>query len=495
MRIGILGCYHETNTFAPGTTGLDAFRKEWFVGRDEFTHAFAGTKTSMGGVLDAAIEGNFEAVPLFYTQTMPSSLVEDAAAEEILRFMIESLRAEADKLDGLLLIMHGAMASESLQDVEGEALQRVREVYQGPIALTLDLHANISDRMIALADIVVGYDTYPHVDLYERAVEASLLLVRLIKGEIRPVRYLAKTNILIAPTQMNTQTAPMNMLMEKAFAMERDPDILNVTVAGGFAFADVHCAGFTIVVTADGDEDKARSYGNELAQWVREHRIEFVSQLKDLTSAYTEMLRKQQFPAVIIESSDNVGGGSPADATHVLRFLLENKARRFLSVICDAEAVRMACAQGVGGTFSGLVGGKRDRRYGCDPLHGDPVEITGRVRLLSDGRYRHKGPYQQGMKAYMGESAVIELAHDEQSVVLLTSERVAPWDVNHVRSAGIDPADFDFIVVKASVAWRTAFGDIAKQAIEVDTPGSCSSNLGHFAYRNLPGDISIVSGG
>lgn len=493
MRIGVIGCYHETNTFAPGTTSLDSFHKEWYVGHDEFISAFAGTQTSMGGVLDAAPQAGFEAVPLFYTQTMPSSLVEDHAVEAIMQQIIQALESNMEPLDGLLLIMHGAMASQSLQDVEGEALRRIRDIFTKPIALTLDLHANISRQMVELADIIVGYDTYPHVDLYERAIEASHLLARLVRREIHPVRYLATTDILIAPTLMNTNMAPMKDLMERAFALEQDAAILNVTVAGGFAFADVHCAGFTIVVTADGDPGKAEACGRELAQWVQAHRSEFAPKLYSLETAYEEVMNKGEFPAVLIESSDNVGGGSPADATHILRFLMSKK-ERFLAVICDREAALQAAALGIGGRFEEFIGGKMDRRSGRSSLHGEPVAITGRVRALTDGRYRHQGPYQKGMWSFMGKSAVIEL-DDRQSVILLTEERVAPWDINHVRSVGIDPEEFDLIIVKAAVAWRTAFGEIARHAVEIDTPGCCSSNLSHFTYRNLPTTMQIISGG
>lgn len=495
MRIGIAGCFHETNTFAPGVTGLSDFQREWHEGEDAFRQAYEGTRTTMGAALDATEVLGLQMIPLFYTYTTPSSMVKDEAMDKIIQTLIDSVAVEADRLDGLLLIVHGAMASETVEDVEGLMLRKLRAVLGSkPIAMTIDLHANMSEEMTDLADFIVGYDTYPHIDAYERGLEACELLRNLLEGTVRPTRYLARPGVLIAPTLMNTNQAPMSELMDMAYAYESKTDVLNVTVAGGFAFADVGCAGFTFVVTTDGNPLLAKKIGDELSQWLLKNQDRFAPVLLSAKSAIEEASRQGLFPTVLVESSDNVGAGSPADATHVIQELLEQQKHSFLVVLCDGQAVAKAEAAGVGNAFSYDVGGKTDRSFGKPPIHGEPVLIAGTIRALSDGRYKHNGPYMTGMAAEMGKTAVVELERGDGSLVVLTVQRVPPWDINHVRTLGIDPASFDFIVVKAAVAWRTAFGELAAISIEVDTPGCSSSNLSRLPYRNIAADIHMISG-
>jgi microcystin degradation protein MlrC len=495
MRVGVVGCFHETNTFAPGLTELEAFKKEWFVGKQTFYDAYKGTKTSMGGVIDASNHLEFELVPLFYTQTLPSSMVAEEAMEHILHELLFHIKEEKDGLDGLIVILHGAMVSEQYQDVEGNFLKQFRELLKDkPIAVTIDLHANVSEDLVYYSDIIVGYDTYPHIDAYDRAFEASQLLERFIKGQIHPTSFLAKTNLLIAPTLMNTNIEPMSVLMEKVFGFEKDNDVLNLTIAGGFAFADAFCTGATVIVTTDNNPEKAKTIAEQLSQWMVSRQDEFRPVLYALEDVGKFIEEKNEYPVVLIESSDNVGGGSPADATHILQYLIDYKVDKFLFVISDPEAVSFAVSQGINERFHCLVGGKTDKQYGQEPLHGLSVEVNGRIRLLCDGYYAHKGPYMSRMKAYMGNTAVIELDNTE-SIVVITEKRVAPWDVNHVKSVGIDPEAFKVIVVKAAVAWRSAFGEIAKDAIELDTPGACSSNLSHFQYKHISRSLEIIAGG
>lgn len=485
MRIGVLGCFHETNTFAPGFTDLSGFSQDWHDNKESFLSAYQETRTSMGGVIDACKQNGVELIPIFYTQAVPSSMVTREAFTQIENTMLQKLNEHVMDIDGLVVILHGAMVSENCEDVEGRLLRHIRQrVASMPIAATIDLHANVTEEMAEHGDFIVGYDTYPHIDAYERAMEAVELLIRCIKGEIEPVRCLGRSDVLIAPTLMNTNILPMKQLMERAFAMEQDPEVLNVSITGGFAFSDVPFAGFNVIVTCDRNREKAKQYADELVSWIIEHKEEFKPKLHSVSEACETIASKKQYPAVLIESSDNVGGGSPADATHVLRYLYEHQIPKYLIVIADEEAVRHAAKTGIGGKFEGWVGGKTDRKYNQEPLHGEPVLIEGRVRLLSDGKYTHRGPYMAGMKAEMGLTAVIELNHG--AVLILTEKRNAPWDINHVRSVGIQPEEFEMIVVKAAVAWRSAFGELAKLAIELDTPGCCSSNLAHFQYQRLP---------
>jgi len=476
MNIAVAGIFHETNTFAPGLTTLDHFQGEWVAGHEAFLARYAGTRTSMGGVIDAARTHGTKLTLGLYTAATPSGMVTAEAGDALIDALVRSIDSG---VDGIVLIMHGAMVSERVHDFEGECLRRLRERFGArlPIAMTLDLHGNISPDMVELADILVGYDTYPHVDMYERAVEAFELLLRVVRGEIRPVRAYAHTGMLVVPQGMMTDEGAMKELVSRAFAMESEQHVLNVTVAGGFPYSDVPDAGMSFVVTADGDAELARRYANELVRMATERKSTFDVSYIEPREAVTRALAQPEGPVILSEGSDNVGGGAPGDATHVLAEL-KDVSQKALIVLFDPEAVEGAYRIGAGGAFDGRVGGK------SDSLHGEPVHIVGRVRLLFDGQYRHIGPYMTGHQADMGRSAVIEAVGGGLTLVL-TSRRTAPWDLGHILAAGLQPDDFKIIVAKSAIAWQTAFGPFAKHVVNVDSPGCCSANLRHFDYKHV----------
>ncbi|BBH23550.1 microcystinase C [Paenibacillus baekrokdamisoli] len=473
-KIAVAGIFHETNTFAPGLTELDAFWSEWISGMDAFLGRYEGTKTSMGGVIEAAAALGAELVPGLYTAATPSGMVTSSAAEQLMDEFIGSIDADAD---GLVIIMHGAMVAEGYPDLEGECLRRLRVRFGTgfPIAMTLDLHGNISPDMAELANFIVGYDTYPHIDMFERAIDAVGLLVRLIEGDIVPTRAYVHTGMLITPQAMLTTAGLMKELMEVAFSMKLDPSVLNVTVAGGFPYSDVADAGMSFVVTTDGNPNLAERCASKLAQMAIGRRDEFRVDYMPPSEAIQAALAYEEGHVILAEGSDNVGGGAPADATHVLA-LLVGVPKRSLIVIRDADAVDTANLAGIGGEFSKAIGGKSGDR------HGEPVIVQGTVRLLFDGVYRHRGSYMTGHQAFMGRTAVIECG---KLTIVLTEKRVAPWDPGHILSVGLDPEQFHLIVVKSAIAWQTAFGTYARKVIHVDSPGCCSANLQHFEYEHL----------
>jgi microcystin degradation protein MlrC len=483
LRIAVAGILHETNTFAPGTTGLANFADERVAGNEAFRARYVGTRTSMGGVIAAAAERGLTLEAGLYVAATPSGTVEKATIESLFADVIASID---ETVDGLIVIMHGAMVADGYPDVEGAFLRRLREQFGSklPIAVTLDLHGNVTWDMTELADIIVGYDTYPHVDMYERAVEAVGLLERLIRGEIKPTIAQGQAGMIVVPQSMLTESGVMKELMDEAFAIEADSRVLNVTVIGGFAYSDIADAGISFVVTTDGDPELARQYADRLVRKAWDNRERFLLRFETPEAAVAEALAQQEGPVILVEGADNVGGGGPANATHILRHLVD-APKKSLVVVCDPEAAAEAHRIGVGGKFTGAVGGKSDDQ------HGAPVLINGRVRLLFDGNYRHIGPYMTGRYAFMGKTAVIECGN---LTVQLTEKRQAPWDLGHIRYAGLWPTDFHIIVVKAAVAWRTAFGSFAKHIIQVDSPGCTTANLEHLTYQQLRRPIFPIDG-
>ena len=474
LKIAVAGIFHETNTFAPGITTFEQFTSEWVEDKASFDQRYSGSKTSMGGVIDIAKRLELELIPGLYTAATPSGMVEAATMERLLDLLVQSIDTS---VDGLLLILHGAMVSEQYSDVEGECLRRLRQCLGDsfPIAVTLDMHANISPSMVKYSNLIYGYDTYPHVDMYHRAIEAFEGLISYIDGEIKPVHSYLHTGMLIVPQGMMTGTGAMKELMDLAFKLELNDNIINITIAGGFPYSDVPDAGMSFVVTSNGDILASQRCMEQLHGWIHLNKERFIPQSYSPFDAIAQAWQEREGPVILAEASDNVGGGAPADATHVLK-LLVNPPQRALEVICDSDVVSAAIQVGIGQSLNIEIGGKTDQ------WHGEPVMVTGRVRLLFDGHYEHIGPYNTGKHAEMGRTVVLECG---LLTLVVTEERTAPWDIGHLLSVGLDPNQYKIIVVKSAIAWQTALGDYAKAVYMIDSPGCCGLNLNDFQYKHI----------
>jgi microcystin degradation protein MlrC len=474
MRLIAGGIMHETHTFSAEPTTLESLS---VIVRGDELLAFAGRNHSLGGVIDACRERGIELAPAFFADGV-STGVPDRQTFESLSGELCNRIAAALPADGIVLTLHGAMVAEGFPDAEAEIARRVRDLAgpHVPIAVTLDLHANIGQAMVDQVDVITTYDTYPHVDAAERAREAVDLLVRTIQGEIRPAMALAKPPLLAVPQAIATAEVPFKTLFDRAFAMERSGEALTVTVAGGFAYADVPEAGIGLLVTTDGDPEAARRLVDELATLAWSLRYDMVVHNTPPAEAVAQAMAFPRGPVMLVDVGDNIGGGTPGDGTVLLAELLAQDAQEACVVIADAAAAKAAFTAGVGGTVRLAVGGKTDR------LHGDPVAIAGRVRLLCDGQWVHEGPENAGVPVDMGPTAVLRCGGVN---LVLTSRKSMPGDQQQLKSVGIDPDRQHIIVVKAAVRWRGGYGQIAKHAIYADTPGLGSVDLRRFPYRHI----------
>ena len=458
-RVGILGVWHETNTYSARPTDVDDFRAHELLRGDDIIDRHAGTGSVIGGILAAR---DLDLVPVATAGAWPAGRVTRDALETI----FDALEAELARarVDALLVDLHGAMVGEGVDDVELDTLRLVRGVAgEAPLVVVLDLHGNPSPAMVELCDAVIAYDTYPHVDMRERGEEAAALLQVILRG--RKLRALvAKVPLLSTPLAQASAESPMRDLRAKADAATRE-GVARVALLPGFPYSDVERAGFSVVVTYESSaEEAARSVAAELTEEVERRREEFVLERDDPETAVARALEAHERPVVLADIADNIGGGGPGDGTALLAELLRQGASGAVAPIADAEVARAAAEAGVGAALDIEVGGK------TDALHGDPVRIDGRVVRITDGRYRGGGTWMTGHDFSMGTTAVI----DAGGVTLVVMERaVPPFHAEQLRSVGIDPSDADYIVAKGAVAWRAAYGDVARTVIEVDTPGIC----------------------
>lgn len=484
MRIASGGVQHETNTFSATPTRLEDFIRDSncgpeLSGGEMIFERFRGTGAIHGGYIAGAESVGAELVPLLCARAQPSGAVEQSAFDTMLSWFLQRLKA-AGPVDGVLLDLHGAMVTEQFEDAEGAFIAAVREAVgpQMPLVVTLDLHANITSRMAELADVIIGFDTYPHVDMYERGFEAAVLLSRMIRGEVRPVMEFRQLPLLTMPPMQCTLREPMQSLMQRVFQMEAEPGVLTATVAMGFPFADIADAGVSVLVTVDGDRALAKRKADELAGWLWDLRDALQPQLTKIEEVIRIANADPNSGLILFaDGSDNPGGGAPCDGTVALRALIDaNFQGAVVGVLCDPEAALQAHRAGVGATIEVCLGAKVDR------LHGTPVKTRAYVRNLSDGRFTYRGAMMRGVEDQLGPTATLVIGGVE---VVVSTYRRQLLDSEMLRIAGINPAARRLIVLKSAVHFRADFGPIAKQIFDADTPGVHRPDFAAFNYKKL----------
>jgi microcystin degradation protein MlrC len=478
MKFVLAMLSHETNMFSPVKTELRHFKeRELYYGEEMFT-AFKGTKTGIGGAMDAAKANNIELIPTVAANAMPSGLITADTYRTLKGKILDGIKATG-QVDGVVAILHGSMAVEGLGNAEGDLLRDIRRVVGSkvPVVCTLDLHATVTKLMIESCDAIFGFDTNPHIDSYERAAEAVNAAVAIGKGKIKPVMALRKPPMMPPTINMRTTEGPMVKIFKKAYEMERDPAVVNVNVAGGFPFMDTEEAGFSVVVITNNDRELAEKYAQQLSDFAWSLRREFLKPLTPVPDAVRRAMEAKEGPVILADVADNPGGGGSGDGTVVLKTLLDMGAKDVgFALIKDPEAVDKAIKTGVGGMVTMMVGGKTDK------FHGPPIKITGRVRTITDGVFLHKGPMGTGSKGEIGRSVVLQV----NGVELIVSElKMAPNDPEIFRRHGIEPTEKKILVVKSRGHFRAGYEPFAKEIIEVDAPGVASPNLKQFPYKHV----------
>jgi microcystin degradation protein MlrC len=477
MRIITGTISHETNVLSTIRTDLEQFNRRLLLRGDEVFDHFRGTRTPIGGLMDGCERQGFELIPTVFASATPSGKITDEAFDALLGEILDGIR-DAVPIDGVALHLHGAGVSESHDDIEGHVLSEVRRlVGNRPLVSTFDLHANHTRLMVDSADVLIGYDTYPHIDGYERGLEAIDVMARLLNGSLRPTKAFSQPPMMPALQAQFTGRHPMKALMDRAFEMEDIGGVETITVAAGFPWSDFEDVGLSIIVTTNDDQGLADRCADELSGLVWGLRRDFLVKPMPVREALEKVKAAEEGPIVLADIGDNPGGGAPCDGTVVLKAVLETGLEGgVFAVMADPGAVEQAASAGVGNEVTLDLGGK------IDALHGTAFRVTGVVRLLSDGRFINKGPMGTGAETDMGRTAVLRIGGVD---VIVTEKRLQPTDLELYRSLGIEPTEKRFIVVKSSVHYRAAHEPIAKEVIELDTPGLTSPRLAGFGFKKI----------
>ena len=468
-RILIAGLFHETHTFLDGVTPLSDFQ----IRRRNEMLACKGDSSPLGGVLELADEFGWEMVPAADYRAQPSAIVTAEVIESFWNDVVPV--AKQGGYEAIYLVLHGAMVTQSFPDVEGEVLQRLRAITNVPIFGVFDLHANFSPKMAALADCLVAYRENPHTDARDAGLIAARLLNRCLTTGQRPRMQLQQPGIVWPPTGTGTANDPMRSLEAMARLFESENNSLwSMSIVAGFSFADTPDTGVSFVACTTAD---ATPQLNALEKCAHELR-----HLGEITDPPVDdvLASLKPLPAgltVLVEPSDNIGGGAPGDGTGLLRALIRHRIENAAVCINDPQSVREIES----GARHIALGGKGSR------LDEGPLGLDVELVALNDGHFEleDKNSHLASMCGDVFDMGRCALVKHAGITILITSIKTPPFDLGQWRSQSIEPTQLSVIGVKAAVAHRRAYDGIAARMLWVDTPGPCSSNLKALPYRNL----------
>jgi microcystin degradation protein MlrC len=375
------------------------------------------------------------------------------------------------------------MVTEDRDDAEGDLVRRLREKLgpEVPIAVSLDLHANVSDEMARLANIVIAYRTYPHIDHYERGMEAAGLLQRAMNGEIRPRSMSWRAPVLEGLDYGRSQGGPMSRILAHADRLrENHPGILAIAVCAGFVWADIPDAGPSVTLTADGDPSRFRGAAEELLGEIWETRHEITVPLYSLREAMEEAKRETGAgkPLVLADFTDNPGSGGYGDSIRLLEAMIQaNLDNAVFGCVPDPEAAQKCISAGVGREVKIALGAKIDPQ-----TYGPSLSVPGTVEQVTDGVFIAQGPMSKGVRFSMGPTAVLRCGGVR---VLVTTHNMQVYDLQVFQSQGIDPRACSTVAVKSWHHFRAAFEPISRKVMLVDSGGLASPDLKRFTYRKV----------
>lgn len=471
---------HESNTFSRCPADYAAFEDRGIRLGEAALAERGEANTPIAGFLDIGRPAGWRVIHAISAAAQPSGPVTRDAYDRIAGVIVGAAKTHAGKIDGVLLGLHGAMVTEFCEDGEGELLTRLRAVLgpDVPIGVTLDPHANVTRKMTDLANIVVSYKTYPHVDVRETGRLAAGTLQRAMTGEIRPVTLRAERPMLEEVNGGRTDIGPMVERIAKAKAYEMEAEVFAVSVNGGFGNADIEEVGPTVLVTCQGDLDRHRAFAEALVDDMWQRRFDVVTPFLSVEDAVAEAKSyvATSGPLIIADYADNPGGGGYGDATGLLKAMIAADLRdACFGPIVDPEAAAELHRSTPGATVSVRLGGKVDPEIG-----GGPLSLTGTLVSLSDGDYVGDGPMLGGLHASWGPCAVLRVGEIE---ILVTTIRAQMNDLQQFRAFGIDPAAKRVVALKSMQHFRAAFEPIAGKVIVCDSGALCTPDLTKLPYR------------
>ena len=491
MNVFVAGFHHETNTFAPSVADWAAF--ECGAGYPSYSRGapmlqkMRGTSTSLGGFAQAAAERGWSLQPSVWAGAMPSNRVTAPAFARLCNEIVADLRVGG--FDAVYLDLHGAAVAEGADDAEGELLARIRAVVGPamPILASLDLHANVTEQMLALTSAMTAFRTYPHIDMRETGARAAQMLARRASGPALH-QHAARVPFLLPLNAQCTLMQPAASVIALIDRLEAEHDVeLNFSM--GFSAADFKECG-PVLFGYGADARHVREAVQRLHSEVVSRRAEWSLDLLNPAAAVEraiELAATATAPVVIADTQDNPGAGGDSNTTGLLRALIEANAgellagRVALGLLFDPASAQAACSAGVGATLSLTLGRAVPTWSGAftDPA----VSTQANVLAVSDGVVPLFGPMTAGASAQLGACACVEV---EGIRVLLSSAKAQMLDLDLYRFLGVEPTQMKLLVNKSSVHFRAAFAPITSTILVAKAPGPMAADPGDLPWTKLP---------
>jgi microcystin degradation protein MlrC len=484
--------HHESNSFVsnPAVTTRADFGERYEYTGQEVVERLRGTGTEVGGIVDVAEEAGVDLRPIVAASATPGAPVERETYEHYAGEILNGIEATSDSIDGVLLSLHGAMVTEHLNDPEGTLTARVRDLVGPdiPISVTLDLHGNVTSELVEVADSIVGYEEYPHLDMAETGRRGTRILVETMRGTVTPTTHVERPPQVIFQPKAYTPSGPMADIVALAREYQERDGVLATNVFVGYYHADVPGMGVTTPVVTDDDPALAREIARDLAATLWRRRDAFVEDYPGADEAVAEAKRLARHtddgPIVMADFGSNPGGGGASDGTTIPRALLErNVPNAGYALMYDPAVVDRCLEAGVGATLTVTLGGKTDGR------HGDPIEdLEVYVTAITDGRYVNTGTSHggTGVQNDLGPTVHLECGPNRELHVVVTGVRASAFDAEVWRHVGIQPERLDVLCIPSFVAFLGDYASMASDVVLADTPGASAVDPRQFEYQHIP---------
>ncbi len=489
-RILAAGFQHETNTFAPSLADWAAFNSgeayPAYVHGEAMRQQLAGMNMPVSGFMAEAERFGWTLIPSVWAGASPSSYVTEHAFEKIADRILQDIsQALQIGLDGIYLDLHGAAVAEHADDSEGELLQRIRALVGAdlPLVASLDLHANVTERMLGVADALVAYRTYPHIDMAETGQRAARLLCQRLKSGVRPRMAWRRLPFLI-PLNAQTTCMPPAKAAYIALAAIESQQGCSLSFCMGFPASDFPECGPVVWGHGEHAERAVQALYDvvkEPSQW-RPH----VMEAAEAISRALLLAESVEQPVVIADTQDNPGAGGDSNTTGMLRELLRQSAGRrwpgrvALGLMFDPASAALAYAAGVGACVELSIGTAVPTFTG--QLSDPALKVNALVRALGEPVCELQGSMMTGVKIQLGCSVTVEV---EGVLVALVSGKMQLLDRALLRAVGIEPEAMKLIVVKSSNHFRADFSLIASDILVAKAAGPVAANPADLPWKNI----------
>lgn len=481
-KILIIHFSHETNSFCPKKADELAYRNALFLTGDEVFSKQRGIRDETGAFLHVLEKyDDFELIPCVGLFATPSGPVTSDVYNFVLKKIDECIE-EHKTFDGILLNCHGSMVAEGHDDGEGDLFEYIRNrVGDEPTLIsTLDLHANVTDKMARHATALIPFEEYPHIDAFETGCKAATIMAETLLGKIKPI--MAYRRIPFLQPLLPSASEQLRPIYECAEKLRAHSDVLSIRFAHGFFPADIEELGMSVLSVTNNNRELAEENADALYQCICNRLPYLKTDYMPLDKALDKVGVSDDGPIVLADSSDNPGAGGLGDTTHILRAIIQRGITgAAIATITDSKAVEKCIAAGVGSTVELELGGWSDREYS-----GGPVSVKAYVKKLSDGKYISKSQMAYGSEFKHGKTAVVDVGGN---LIIITSIARQPYDIEILRSHGITPEDQKLLVVKSAIHYRATYAKVASEMIPVVMPGYSVPIPQIYKYKKYKGEI------